>query len=79
MKCWYRVVASLLIVGGLTFTITNEADARRGGRRHPRVDLSFQSRLDTAVCENILKDVERGLIACTRLANSTNPKNARMP
>lgn len=76
MKCWYRVVASLLMVGGLTVIVTNEADARRGwGRRHhPRIDHSFQSRLETAVCENIVKDLERGLLACTRLAGSTVPK-----
>lgn len=76
MKCWYRVVASLLMVSGLTLTITNEADARRGWRHrhHARVDLSFQSRLDTAVCDNILKDVERGLTACTRLAGSAVAK-----
>jgi tetratricopeptide (TPR) repeat protein len=76
MTCWYRVVASLLIISGLTLTITDEADARRGWRHrhHARADLSFQSRLDTAVCDNILKDVERGLTACTRLAGSAVAK-----
>ena len=79
MRTAYRAAGSLILAAIFIGSIVTDADARRRHRYRgapPAAEGMNLQREGGAVCNNILRDVELGIAACTRIIeSSSNPKS----
>jgi tetratricopeptide (TPR) repeat protein len=83
MRTSFRIAGSLFLATIFIASIVTDADARRRWRRHFRSAPPVQTEMlglqrgDGGLCQNILRDIDPGILACSRLIESSRDPKIR--